>query len=339
MAYLRQQGVDTAIVRIFNTFGPRMRPNDGRATRLHGPGARRPAGHGLRRRSRRAASVTSTTSSAAWCCSPSPRFTTREHREPERDVAARHGELIIELTESRSRSSSRRSPWTTRRCASPTSPARATCSGAGDRRARIARTIKHYTRSSASRVAMSSAEAKNLEDPAGHRPAQRLMRVAGRGGRDEPFEVERLGWDSIRASDSPESRPRHRLLPVVCAREDGLPAEEESVEAVADQTVPVELDASPLNLDDCPSSFSPGLLFFGFCRYISRSRDRRRDAERAPYRPHPNSSPRPSGGRPRRSGSRRVPRAPNRALTRPRTCSWCPILPADSSLERSTRAW
>ena len=31
MAYLRQQGVDTCIVRIFNTFGPRMRPQDGRA--------------------------------------------------------------------------------------------------------------------------------------------------------------------------------------------------------------------------------------------------------------------------------------------------------------------
>jgi dTDP-glucose 4,6-dehydratase len=31
MAYHGQQGVDTAIVRIFNTFGPRMRPNDGRA--------------------------------------------------------------------------------------------------------------------------------------------------------------------------------------------------------------------------------------------------------------------------------------------------------------------
>ena len=31
MAYLRQQGVDTAIARIFNTFGGRMRPNDGRA--------------------------------------------------------------------------------------------------------------------------------------------------------------------------------------------------------------------------------------------------------------------------------------------------------------------
>jgi dTDP-glucose 4,6-dehydratase len=31
MAYHRQQGVDTHIVRIFNTYGPRMRPHDGRA--------------------------------------------------------------------------------------------------------------------------------------------------------------------------------------------------------------------------------------------------------------------------------------------------------------------
>ena len=31
MAYHHQQGVDTAIVRIFNTYGPRMRPHDGRA--------------------------------------------------------------------------------------------------------------------------------------------------------------------------------------------------------------------------------------------------------------------------------------------------------------------
>jgi dTDP-glucose 4,6-dehydratase len=31
MAYHRQQGVDTAIVRIFNTYGAKMRPNDGRA--------------------------------------------------------------------------------------------------------------------------------------------------------------------------------------------------------------------------------------------------------------------------------------------------------------------
>jgi dTDP-glucose 4,6-dehydratase len=31
MAYRRTHGVDTAIVRIYNTHGPRMRPNDGRA--------------------------------------------------------------------------------------------------------------------------------------------------------------------------------------------------------------------------------------------------------------------------------------------------------------------
>jgi dTDP-glucose 4,6-dehydratase len=31
MAYHRQQGVDTHIARIFNTYGPRMRPRDGRA--------------------------------------------------------------------------------------------------------------------------------------------------------------------------------------------------------------------------------------------------------------------------------------------------------------------
>jgi dTDP-glucose 4,6-dehydratase len=31
MAYHRQQGVDSCIARIFNTYGPRMRPNDGRA--------------------------------------------------------------------------------------------------------------------------------------------------------------------------------------------------------------------------------------------------------------------------------------------------------------------
>lgn len=31
LAYQREHGIDTRIVRIFNTYGPRMRPNDGRA--------------------------------------------------------------------------------------------------------------------------------------------------------------------------------------------------------------------------------------------------------------------------------------------------------------------
>ena len=44
MAYFRQQGVDTAIVRIFNTFGPRMRPQRRpRRPGLPRPGAGRPA--------------------------------------------------------------------------------------------------------------------------------------------------------------------------------------------------------------------------------------------------------------------------------------------------------
>ena len=51
MAYHRQQGVDTAIVRIFNTYGARMRPHDGRAipTFLRQALAE-PPDHGVRRR-------------------------------------------------------------------------------------------------------------------------------------------------------------------------------------------------------------------------------------------------------------------------------------------------
>jgi hypothetical protein len=57
-----------------------------------------------------------------------------------------------------------------------------------------------------------------------------------------PFELERLGWDSIRGlpiRSNPEMGTG--AFRVVCAREEGLPGEEEVVEAVADQTVPAEL--------------------------------------------------------------------------------------------------
>ena len=51
MAYHRQQGVDTSIARIFNTYGARMRPNDGRAhSDVPPPGARGAAHNGVRRR-------------------------------------------------------------------------------------------------------------------------------------------------------------------------------------------------------------------------------------------------------------------------------------------------
>jgi hypothetical protein len=89
---------------------------------------------------------------------------------------------------------------------------------------------------------MSSPEAKNLEaiskaidqhDSSCEWPAVAIEM--------NPFEVERLGWDSIRGLPI---RPNPSLgtgsFHVVCAREDGLPGEEETVEAVADQTVPAE---------------------------------------------------------------------------------------------------
>ena len=51
MAYHRQQGVDTCIVRIFNTYGTRMRPHDGRAIPTFvRPGARERAADRIRRR-------------------------------------------------------------------------------------------------------------------------------------------------------------------------------------------------------------------------------------------------------------------------------------------------
>jgi len=54
-----------------------------------------------------------------------------------------------------------------------------------------------------------------------------------------PFEVERLGWDSIRGLPvRPNAELGTGAFRVVCSREEGLPGEE--VEAVAEQTVPVE---------------------------------------------------------------------------------------------------
>jgi hypothetical protein len=93
---------------------------------------------------------------------------------------------------------------------------------------------------------MSTAEAKNLEAISKaidqHNGSCEWPAVAVEMN---PFEVERLGWDVIRGLPI---RPNGALstgrFRVVCAREEGLPAEEETVEAVADQTVPVELTPS-----------------------------------------------------------------------------------------------
>jgi hypothetical protein len=90
---------------------------------------------------------------------------------------------------------------------------------------------------------MSSSEAKNLEVISKaideHNSSCDWPAVAIEMN---PFEVERLGWESIRGLPI---RPNPDLgsgsFRVVCAREEGLPGEEESVEAVSDQTVPAEL--------------------------------------------------------------------------------------------------
>ena len=136
MAYHRQQGVDTAIVRIFNTYGPRMRPHDGRAipTFIRQALDEKPLtvfGDGLadaelllRRRPR---------------ARPDParrvgRASAGQRRQSDRDDAAQLAEAVIARLRLRpARSSSRRCRSTIRRSASPTSPARSSCS-AGSRR-------------------------------------------------------------------------------------------------------------------------------------------------------------------------------------------------------------
>jgi hypothetical protein len=65
--------------------------------------------------------------------------------------------------------------------------------------------------------------------------------------RMNPFEVERLGWDTIRGLPI-EADPNLGTgeFRIVCARDGGGIEEEETVEAVADQTVPVEIPADPI---------------------------------------------------------------------------------------------
>jgi hypothetical protein len=90
---------------------------------------------------------------------------------------------------------------------------------------------------------MSSAEAQNLEVISKaideHNNSCEWPAVAVELN---PFEVERLGWDEIRGlpiRSNPELGTGS--FRIVCAREDGLPGEEETVEAVSEQTVPTEL--------------------------------------------------------------------------------------------------
>ena len=129
MAYHRYHGVDTRIVRIFNTYGPRMRLNDGRAIPHFIARRSRRAADGLRRRLADAlASATSTDlvdGHLATACSSGERA--RQHRQSARDDARSSSpSASCRLTGSPQRDrvpAAARS--TTRRCASPTSRERA----------------------------------------------------------------------------------------------------------------------------------------------------------------------------------------------------------------------
>ena len=135
MAYHRQQGVDTWIVRIFNTYGPRMRPNDGRAIPTF-----------LRRRSRAKPSRCSATARRRELLlrrRPCPRAhrgwrksgsTAGEHRQPGGVHDARAGtEASSRPPAPRARSCSKRCRSTIRRFVSPTSRVPGSC-WAGSRR-------------------------------------------------------------------------------------------------------------------------------------------------------------------------------------------------------------
>jgi hypothetical protein len=86
---------------------------------------------------------------------------------------------------------------------------------------------------------MASSEAKNLEAIYAaidhHNETCEFPAVAIEMN---PFEIERLGWDSIRGLPiRPNAEMGTGSFRVVCAREEGQPSEE--IEAVAEQEVPV----------------------------------------------------------------------------------------------------
>ena len=131
MAYHRYHGLDAKIVRIFNTYGPRMRINDGRAVPNFIAQALRGEdvtifGSGTQTRSFCYISDLVDGILALMASTVNEPVNIGNPHEMSIEEMAR---LIIKMTGSTSQSSSSRCRPTTRRCASPTSPARATLLG------------------------------------------------------------------------------------------------------------------------------------------------------------------------------------------------------------------
>ena len=185
MAYHNQQGVNTAIARIFNTYGPRMRRNDGRATVtfLHQALEGKPLtvfGDGSQTRS--------------LCYvddlirGPVParhlrRALAGQHRQPgpRADDARSSPRRASASPAPRARSSSRRCRSTTRRSAGPTSPGPGSCS-AGSPRSISTRACAAGSGRSATSRARTAPEAAAPRRRAARGRARRRRRSAARRG-------------------------------------------------------------------------------------------------------------------------------------------------------------
>ena len=172
MAYHRQQGVDTAIVRIFNTYGSRMRPHDGRAipTFLRQALANRPItvfGDGSQTRS---FCYVSDLIRGIIALAESGYHDPVNIGNPDEFTLLELAETVSELTGSSRRSSSRRCPSTIRSSAGPTSRSPASCS-AGRPRCRCARGCGARSRTRASRCSSAAALADRPAPRRSPRPA------------------------------------------------------------------------------------------------------------------------------------------------------------------------
>ena len=245
MAYLRQQGVDTCIARIFNTYGPKMRPNDGRAvpTFLRQALTDKPVtvfGDGSQTRS---FCFVEDLIRGLVALGESGVHEPVNIGNPKEMTPAGDGQTVVELTESRSEIVFE--ALTDRRPAG--APARhharegSSRLGAAGRAARGPHQDDRALHEGArgARLALSSAEPKNLEAITKaiehHNNSCEFPAVAVEMN---PFEVERLGWDTIKGLPiHPEPNMGTGSFRIVCGREESEPGE--TVEAVAEETVPV----------------------------------------------------------------------------------------------------
>src|SRR5881397_2834832 len=130
MAYHRTHGIETRIVRIFNTHGPRMRLNDGRvvptSSRRRCAASRSPSTAMARRHGASATCPTWWKGSSACCAPTTASRSTAATRWRSRSSSSRSGSR--RSPDRRARSSSAPCRRTTPGSASPTSPRRARCS-------------------------------------------------------------------------------------------------------------------------------------------------------------------------------------------------------------------